>query len=48
MTSARLHCIRLDSGLRRLERIVSFDVGDRDAAIAELDQTYAEIDDPSG
>jgi hypothetical protein len=43
-----LHCIVLDPGLQRLQRIVSFDpdsLDDRDAAIAELDRMHAEIDD---
>jgi hypothetical protein len=40
-----IHCIRLDPTLQRLQRIVSFDVDDRDAAIAEVDRMYAEIDD---
>lgn len=39
-----LVCICLDPGLRRLRRMVVFDVGDVDAAIAELDRLQAEID----
>lgn len=38
-------CCRLDSDLRRIERLVILDVDDRDAAIAELDRMHAEIDD---
>ena len=40
-----IHCIRLDPELQRLQRIVSFDADDRDAAIAELDRLHAEIND---
>jgi hypothetical protein len=40
-----LHCVQLDPELQRLERIVSFEVDDRDAAIAELDRMYAEFAD---
>jgi hypothetical protein len=40
-----IHCLRLDPALQRLQRIVSFDVDDVDAAIAELDRLHAEIDD---
>ena len=43
--SEYLHCVQLDRELQRLERIVSFEVDDRDAAIAELDQMHADIDD---
>jgi hypothetical protein len=35
----------LDRELQPLERIVSFEVDDRDAAIAELDRMHADIDD---
>ena len=36
---------RLDASLVALERIVYFDLADREAAIAELDRLQAEIDD---
>lgn len=34
-----------DSKLESLRRMFSFDIDDRDAAIAELDRLHAEIDD---
>jgi hypothetical protein len=40
-----IHCIRFAPDLRVTERNVQFDIGDRDAAIAELDRMHAEIDD---
>ena len=36
---------KLDSSLTRWQRIVSFDIDDVDAAVAELERMYAEIDD---
>lgn len=38
-------CCRMDSALRRIERLVIFDVHDRDAALAELDRLHAETAD---
>ena len=43
-TTGSIMCIRLNSGLRLLERVVSLDVDDRAAAIAELDRMHAEVD----
>lgn len=40
-----LNCLRVDRALRRGERMVTFDLDDRAAAIAELDRMHAEIDD---
>ena len=38
-----IQCVRLDPGIRRLERLIEFDVADRDAAIGELDRLQAQI-----
>ena len=38
-------CCRLDSGLRRLERLAILDVDARDGATALLDEWHAEIND---
>jgi len=37
-------CVRLDPQVRRLQRVVTFDIDARDAAIAEVDRMLAEID----
>jgi hypothetical protein len=36
---------QLDRSLRRLQRVVTFDLDDVDAAIAELDRLHAQIDE---
>ena len=41
--SDALACMRLDSNLSAFERIVYFDLADREAAIGELDRLHAEI-----
>lgn len=43
--SPELNGVVFDSKLESLRRMFSFDIEDRDAAIAELDRLHAEIDD---
>ena len=40
-----INCVAFDNEIRLVRRVVRFDVDDRDAAIALLDEWDAEIDD---